>query len=387
MALNIPMPESPGSSLLKGLSTGSDMYHKLMLSKYYGQLHPSGDVANALYVEQLKGQYGENDPRYLQAKAAHDMTLQGHQSLMDYRTQLSNLAPYRAATPEEKLIAAGQGKGVLQTFGGNGRPGGQQQQPQGGASPQRASAGMVSGDDGHAITQSEADVYNRALGKKTSDAGIRNKIPYAENVETTFNNLNPEDLTTYSGIKGSLEYGKDFVKAGLGNPSDRFLKHAEAVNTASMLSKQLRQFWSDSIQPSATDKIDALTNPSKWNKDPKVAQAQLAQLKRITDQELATMKKAGTSPMQFQGTKKLEFKDGKFVIKDRAQGATAADETVSGFSPQDEDMALTASFDLTNALPEATPENILETAKASGKSVKEVVDHLHKQAQRMQGGQ
>ena len=68
MALNIPNTELPGTSFLKGIDTGSNLFGKVMNSRYNNSLHPSGDVANALYVEQLKNQYGENDPRYLEAK-------------------------------------------------------------------------------------------------------------------------------------------------------------------------------------------------------------------------------------------------------------------------------------------------------------------------------
>ena len=118
MSTRIPLPGNMIDTLMKGVDTGSNMFAKIMNAKYNNSLHPSGDVANAMYVEQLRQQYGENDPRYLQAKAAHDMTMSGHQSLMDYRTQLSNLAPYRAATTEEKLTAAQKGHGVLQTFAG-----------------------------------------------------------------------------------------------------------------------------------------------------------------------------------------------------------------------------------------------------------------------------
>src|SRR5579872_3207845 len=113
MALDIPMPELSGDAFTKGLSAGSDLIHKMMLNKYYGQLHPSGDVANAMYVEQLRQQYGEDDPRYINAKAAHDLALQGHQSLIDYRDVLNTTAPYRATSPLGKEIAEGKGHGAL----------------------------------------------------------------------------------------------------------------------------------------------------------------------------------------------------------------------------------------------------------------------------------
>lgn len=102
MALDIPMPESPGSSLLQGLNTGSDLIHKMMLNKYNSTIHPSGDVANAMYVESLRNKFGENDPRYIATKNAMDVVQQGRQSLMDYRNNLLH-GPARDALDLEKL--------------------------------------------------------------------------------------------------------------------------------------------------------------------------------------------------------------------------------------------------------------------------------------------
>jgi hypothetical protein len=334
------------------------MFAKIMNAKYNNSLHPSGDVANALYVEQMKNQYGENDPRYLQAKAAHDMAMSGHQSLMDYRTQLSNLAPYRAATSEEKLAAAARGKGVL-----NGGLSGEL--PTGGAGPngQKISAGMVSGEDGHTISEDEARVYNQALGKKTTDAAIRNKIPYAKNVKITMDSIKPESLVQYSGPQGQGKFLLDSLKAAMGNPPPEFMEYQKALTSAKTLSKQLRQFWGDSIQPSATDKIDQLTNPSEWKKNPQVALQQFNQLKQITEQELDTFNKAGTSPL------KLDFDDkaGSFVVGDNKQDIKA-----------EEDDALLASYaeQLLQIDPEFTPENIKHTAKEEGKSVGQIVTEL-----------
>lgn len=366
MAINVPMPSLSGDALLKGIDSGSNMFAKIMNAKYNASLHPSGDVANALYVEQMKNQYGENDPRYLEAKRAHEMGLASRQSLMDYRTQSSNLAPYRAATPEEKLVAAQQGKGVLQTFGGAG------QGAQGGG--QRISAGMVSGDDGHVISEDEARVYNQALGKKTTDAAIRNKIPYAENVKITLDSIDPNMLVQYSGPEGTAKWGVDVLKAALGNPPPEFMEYQKALTSAKTLSKQLRQFWGDSIQPSATDKIDQLTNPSHWSKNPQVALQQFNQLKQITEQELQTFRDAGTSPM------KLSFdKDtGSFMATPAQKSAKAEEQMGRGASVQSEDEALLKQYDATlrQINPLWTSENIKHTAKVTGKNIGQVITEL-----------
>jgi len=371
MPLNIPLPDAPGEGLLKGLRTGSDMFAKIMNAKYNGSLHPSGDVANAMYVEQLKNQYGESDPRYLQAKAAHEMAMQGHQSLMDYRTQLSNLAPWRAATPEEKLAAAARGNGVLNgglgTKGSGGTQGGK------GEGAQKISAGMVSGDDGHVISEDEARVYNQALGKKTTDAAIRNKIPYAKNVKITMDSIKPEDLVQYSGPQGQGKFMMDSIKAALGTPPAEFMAYQKALTSAKTLSKQLRQFWGDSIQPSATDKIDQLTNPSEWKKNPEVALQQFNQLKQITEQELDTFNKAGTSPL------KLDFDDktGSFVVGDNKQEIKNEESGGSPPAGEDDDQILAVyGPELIKVNPKYTKENLLHTAKLRKIPIGQLIDQL-----------
>ncbi len=372
MAINVPMPSLPGDALLKGIDTGSNMFAKIMNARYNSSLHPSGDVANAMYVEQLKQQYGENDPRYLQAKAAHDMAMSGHQSLMDYRTQLSNLAPYRAATAEEKLAAAARGKGVLngglRGELGTGAGGGV------GGEGQKIEAGMVSGDDGHVISEDEARVYNQALGKKTTDAAIRNKIPYAKNVKITMDSIKPESLVQYSGPQGQGKYMLDTLKAAMGNPPPEFMEYQKALTSAKTLSKQLRQFWGDSIQPSATDKIDQLTNPSHWSKNPQVALQQFNQLKQITEQELEVFNKAGTSPLKLDYDKASD----SFFATPKDKSAQAEME-MGGEIPEGEgDDQLLAVYgpDLLKQNPKYTRENLKHTAKEMGISVGEVIDQL-----------
>lgn len=372
MALNIPMPDLPGTGFLQGLDTGSNMFAKLMNARYNNALHPSGDVANAMYVEQLKSQYGPNDPRYLQAARAHEMGLASRQSLMDYRTQLSNLAPYRAATPEEKLIAARQGRGSLQTFGG---------------------MGLQSNEGGtYNLPPEEEAIYNAALGKKTTDAAIRNKIPYAENVKITMDSIVPEHLVQYSGPKGRSELTKDTLKAAFGQPSERFMQYNQALTGAKTLSKQLRQFWGDSIQPSAVEQIDKLTNPSHWLKSPEIALQQFNQLKKITDQELQVFKTAGNTPGR------LNYKNNQFQVNDSLKPRQKAQvqpnfefesepepeaQTMNLKNPSKEDLnLLQVESQLLQINPNYTAENIKATAKKRGISINDVIKQLMKQTKR-----
>lgn len=369
----IPFQGEGIDKFLKGVDTGGQLFSHIMNARYNSSLHPSGDVANALYVQQLKNQYGENDPRYLQAKAAHDMAMAGHQSLMDYRVQLSNLAPYRAATPEERLVEAQRGRGVLQTFGPNGSGTNASN-----VNNQRIQKGMVSGEDGHTISEDEASVYNRALGKKTSDAAIRNKIPYAKNVQITLDSINPEDLVQYSGPEGTFKYGVDMLKSAVGTTPPEFMKYQTALTSAKTLAKQLRQFWGDSIQPTATDEIKKLTNPTYWNKNPQVALQQFNQLKQVTEQELGVFEAAGTSPLKLDYDKKT---GGFFSVPKKDSNASAQNINTNnsqGYPSEGADDQILAVYgsELIKRNPKYTKDNLKHTAKINKISVKELIDQL-----------
>lgn len=376
MALNIPMPDSSGDALLKGLNTGSDLIHKMMLNKYYGQLHPSGDVANAMYVEQLRNQYGEDDPRYIQAKRAHDLGMQGRESLINYRDVLNQTAGVRATSALGKELLEGQGRGAQDIL--NRRYGGvnagMSYNPDGTnvvASPQEIAD---AGGDNNPRTPEEREAYERGINKKTSDAQARNTLLRAENLDKTRNSINVDDLTRYSGLKGTVNYLYENAQAARGNPSDEFLAHKQAVNAASLMADQMRQFYGDSIQPSAMDRLRHLANPATWYKDPKVAKAQWQQLNNILDAETETYRNKATSPIRLN---KIEFKDGQFKLGKSKEPAANSNEG--------------GSYDMTKIGPQLlkinpiyTEENIRATARKRNTTIDHVVNELFQRSVRGQ---
>ena len=272
MAVNVPMPSLPGDALLKGIDSGSGMFAKIMNAKYNNSLHPSGDVANVMYVEQLRNQYGEDDPRYLEAKRAHDMAMSGHQSLIDYRGVLNQTAGIRATSPLGKLINEGKGQGAVDIL--NGRAPAQGSTAQGSPAPQGNQGGAPKtptgarykvgeqyyNDQGEPVyddnprTKEEREAYERAINKGTGDAEARNTYLRAQNLDKTRQSINPQDLTRYSGKP--FDYAKELMKMAVGGqPSEEYIAHAKAVNAASLMADQMRQFYKDSIQPSAMDRL------------------------------------------------------------------------------------------------------------------------------------
>lgn len=319
MAVDIPNVGSNIDTLMKGVDTGSNLIHKMMLNKYNNTIHPSGDVANAMYVEQLRNQFGENDPRYLEAKHAHDLGLMGRQSLMDYRNVLNQTAGMRSTSPLGKQIAEGKGQGaqdIINNFRKGAVPNSGYSYDQSGnnviASPSEVNDAVMNSlpRDNNPRSAEEREAYERAINKTTSDAAARNKLNFATNLDLTRKSINPDDLTRYSGLKGTGNYLRESAKATLGNPSDEYIANQKALAASSLMVDQMRQFYGDSIQPAAMQRLTKLANTSTWIKDPKVAKAQWDQLNTILDKETQTYREKGTSPIHLNG---LDFKNGKFV--------------------------------------------------------------------------
>jgi hypothetical protein len=421
MALNIPNVDAPGSGFLKGIDTGSNMFSKIMNAKYNNSLHPSGDVANALYVEQLRKQFGDNDPRYLEAKRAHEMVLQARQSLIGYRDVLNQTAGIRATSPLGKLIAEGKGNGAIDILKGQGgTQQGQQAAPQvqggqqGSQNVTPNTPGVPKGarykegeqyyneqgdpvyeeekpTDTNPRTPDERKAYEAAIAKQTTDAAVRNKIPYAENVKITMDSIDPKILTQFSGIKGHFKLAKEMWNASKGNPSPEYLEYQKNVTSADTLKKQLRQFWGDSIQPTATEQIGKLTNPSTWLKDPAVAEQQFNQLKKITDQELQSFTSHGTSPIKLDYDEKKGFytKEGNEPKKSALQQKVeaSAKKGAPKVTKEDKEYANVVAGQIMDVMPKATGEAIIQTAIEEKKSVDEVIEALVAQAAKMRGGQ
>lgn len=314
----IPFPGSGIDAFGSGMNRlFDDLMRRQQLAKQ-ANLHPSGDVANALFVEQLRSKFGENDPRYLQAKSAHEMGIKSKESLFDYRNSLMQTAPFRALSPTGKTLAESRGQSPLdakmKAMGGvpgiNPRikefVGEQGYDENGNPIYEEEESISLTGDP-------EKDaIYNRALAKQTTDAAARNIYLRAQNLDKTRSAINVDDLTRYSGLKGTGQYLLESAKAASGNPSPEFLAHAQAVNSASLMADQMRQFYGDSIQPSAMDRLRQLSNPATWFKDPKVAKAQFEQLNKILDQETETYRNAATAPTTMN---RIKFEKGKFSIE------------------------------------------------------------------------
>lgn len=315
MALGIPLPSADFGGQLVGNS--QNLFNQLMAQRS-ALIHPSGDVANAMFVEQMRNQFGEDDPRYIEAKKAHQMQLDARESLMGYRQQLAQTAPFRATSPLGKSIAEGQGRGALDMLMGDGG-----QHAPVGVQPE---VGAVTGTPPLGSPKSPVDpqiqqAYEQEIAKKTTDADARKRLLFANNIDKTLETINLDDLTSYSGIQNIPKYLDHSGQAALGDAPEEFVRHKQAVESAAFLADQMRQFYGDSIQPAAMKRLRALANPSTWYQNPKVAKAQFEQLKKILEMETQTYKDAGTSPIKLRKPE-IKLEDGKFKLdKSETKGA------------------------------------------------------------------
>jgi hypothetical protein len=125
-----------------------------------------------------------------------------------------------------------------------------------------------------------------------SDSSARQKNLYATNIEKTLANINPDHLTQYSGANGTLSKKLEEARAPFGKQSKDFDNYQNSLNASQLLATQVRQFYGDSIQPDMIKRLEALTNPSSWNTNPKLAKEIFSQTKNILGQELGTYRDA-----------------------------------------------------------------------------------------------
>lgn len=239
----------------------------------------SGDVANAVYVENMAKQFGENDPRVIQARKALQAQYDQQKSMADYRNAYASSIDKRAATSLSKT------QQELEDVNAGFMPGTGRTQP---ITPEQQ--------------KSMQGQYDLAIQKATSDLQTRQKVLYASNIDKTIASFNPEDLVQYSGLAGSFEKMKQQGLAPVGKESEAYDKYMNAKASAEMLATQVRQFYGDSIQPSMIARLESLTNPETWAKNPKLARQNLDQIQSILKKETQTYRDATQSTAPYKGT-------------------------------------------------------------------------------------
>jgi hypothetical protein len=256
------------NALAKHAESQANRENKLAELPFAGRELP-GAAGKALGLQMIKGQYGEESPEYLEAKKLYDLDMARAEQTMEYQKSLIESQPKRYATAE--------GKRALE-----------QQEIEQGIMP----GSSIGNRPGKPLTPEQQQKlkgqYKLKTLKDTTDTGVRQRILYSKNMEKTLNNLNVDDLTSYSGIQGTGELLKDKAKSLRGDISPRYQKYKNALTAAETLAKQVRQFYGDSITAGVQEGLKKLTNPTNWLEHPKVAKSRFNAFKNILQTEAKT---------------------------------------------------------------------------------------------------
>ncbi len=130
------------------------------------------------------------------------------------------------------------------------------------------------------------NMYNRERVNKTIDKTLQKRIDYAQHLETTMNQIDPEVFKVYSGIEGKAKYAQDYALSLSGKAPPEFQKYQSLSKIiAPMFAGELRQFQGDSVREGVRDLFESLANPSTWQ-DPQVAATNYNMLRTILGSEL-----------------------------------------------------------------------------------------------------
>lgn len=249
-------------------------------NKRYGSLGGdfSGDAGNAFRLALLEQQLGPNDPRVIAVKQAIELQQEGQRGLIDYRQQLSESAPKRFSTTQGKLL---QERAEAEA---GYRPGSDYTQP-------------ISGEEREKLVGQ----YDNALLKNTTDSDTRKRSLFAANIDKTLESFDVKDIARYAGVAGAAEKKLQQGKALTGKEDENFRKFEDAMVSVEVLAKQMRQFYGDSISPTATKHLEEITNPATWMNNPVIAERKFNALRRLLENETKTFKNALKNTSEYGG--------------------------------------------------------------------------------------
>ena len=136
--------------------------------------------------------------------------------------------------------------------------------------------------------------------KQTTDPNTRNQLQQAANMNITLADVNPKSLVQYSGIMKQGDKLGDFIDEHFGEGSEKFREYQREANKATFAAKQMRKYLGDSIQPTAQERLDHLTNPESWNVTPRVAEDNFNFMRDLMKRETNTLIRAATDPTLYQ---------------------------------------------------------------------------------------
>lgn len=289
--LNQEQPQKFGSeqstaAMARALSQAKINQLKNKAALPFGGETAPGSVGQALWLGKIKNQYGENSDEYKNAKSAFESDIEKTHTLNDYRNTLTNTTDKRVATQLTKLAL--ERADIEEGY----RPGTNRRE-------------QLTPDE----QQKMSGQYDLKMQKEVSDLDTRKRLRFATNIDKTIGEINVKDLTQYAGIGGGLTKLSEQSKAPAGKESQSYRDFQKSLTAAQFLAKQARQFYGDSIQPSMLERLEHLTNPASWLNNPKIAEQNFNEVKKILKMETGTYREASKSTKEFEpsGEKKMAY--------------------------------------------------------------------------------
>jgi hypothetical protein len=239
---------------------------------YGGKIYP-GSAGLIMGLEAIRKTYGESSPQFQMAKHNFDL----HNSALETKTKYQQA--YADTLPQRTLSSTGKAIIESQNVAAGKLPTG---------APLTEEDRQVLGGNQSETTRPFANQYELELLKKRSDKDTRSKLLYAENIHKTLPLIDPDAFANYSGAIGSAKSSVQQALSPFGMETQDFDKYLAASRAATLLSKQVRQFYGDSIKPEIEEKLNTLTNPTSWRNSPKQTKELFNQFKGLLDKEINT---------------------------------------------------------------------------------------------------
>jgi hypothetical protein len=267
---------------------------KLANDPFAGHI-PTGTVGQSLMLEQVKQKYGEESPVYLDAKEAVELQRDKDRQLNAYRKSLGETAGKRSST--------GLGKSQQELA--------------------EVEQGFLPGTNGQVQLSPQqqeelAGQYQLKIQKEISDVDTRKRTLFASNIDKTLDSINVKDLTQFGGLQGGIAKKINEGLALTSRETQAYRDFQKSLIGAKTLTKQIRQFYGDSITPQIQEQLGQLTNPASWTNNPRIAEENFNQFAKILKNETKTFRTSTQNRSEYQGNqinkkiKKYNLETGKF---------------------------------------------------------------------------
>lgn len=152
----------------------------------------------------------------------------------------------------------------------------------------------------------QAQTYDLAIQKATSDTDTRMRNLFASNLEKSFEMLDTKTLTQYSGPKGASQLKVDQALDIAGNPPERYLKYKDALGQRDVLADQIKVFLKGANSEKALEHYNKMTNPSSFGTSPEAAKRQLDASIKLFENEMGTFRNSMKGTSEYTGKGQAE---------------------------------------------------------------------------------